>query len=150
MIERLQKIIQEKNMTASQFAEALGIQRSGLSHILSGRNQPSLEFIKKLLHRFPDVDIYWLITGESSPQPQYKAVAWQSDLFSQAEPNDQKPVPEKLKPSESPSAAVKNEPVAKKTEEILRPGQRTSSRSRVKKIILLYEDGTYEVMIPSD
>jgi len=150
MIERLQKIIQEKNMTASQFAEALGIQRSGLSHILSGRNQPSLEFIKKLMHRFPDVDIYWLLTGESSPQETHKSEVFQPDLFSQTEANEQKPVPEKVKPSESPSAAVKSEPVAKKTEEVPRTGQRTSSGSRVKKIILLYEDGTYDVMIPGD
>ena len=44
------------SMTASQFADEIGVQRSSVSHILSGRNKPSLEFIQKVMNRFPKVD----------------------------------------------------------------------------------------------
>ena len=51
------------NMTASSFADEIGVQRSSMSHILSGRNKPSLEFIQKVLIRFPKVSADWLIAG---------------------------------------------------------------------------------------
>lgn len=49
---------------ASSFAELLGVQRSSLSHILNGRNNPSLDFITRLLDNFPNVDANWLVTGK--------------------------------------------------------------------------------------
>jgi len=64
MQSRIEQIIRSKNLTPSRFADEIGIQRSGLSHILSGRNKPSLDFIQKILNRYPDVDIEWLITGK--------------------------------------------------------------------------------------
>ncbi|MDK2910733.1 MAG: hypothetical protein PWR20_2301 [Bacteroidales bacterium] len=149
MIERLQKIIQEKNMTASQFAEAIGIQRSGLSHILSGRNQPSLDFIKKLMHRFPEVDIYWLITGESSNQAKASPTVVQPDLFRQSETMDEESTPA-IQGNQPKTDPGKRQPVSRKTEETQRYSPKISSNSRVKKIIVLYEDGTYEVMVPGD
>ena len=48
---------------ASSFAKLLGVQRSSLSHILNGRNNPSLDFLAKLLKSFPNVDANWLLTG---------------------------------------------------------------------------------------
>ncbi len=64
MISRIQEIMQEKNLSPSQFAEEIGVQRSGISHILSGRNKPSLEFILKILNRFPEVNSAWLLFGK--------------------------------------------------------------------------------------
>jgi transcriptional regulator with XRE-family HTH domain len=46
------------------FADKIGVQRSSLSHLLSGRNKPSLDFILKILDVFPDVDLYWMINGK--------------------------------------------------------------------------------------
>ncbi|NJX15184.1 helix-turn-helix transcriptional regulator [Tamlana crocina] len=63
-IERLQKVIDYYGESASSFAEKIGVQRSSISHILSGRNKPSLDFILKVLHTFPDVDLYWLFNGK--------------------------------------------------------------------------------------
>ncbi|NLH53302.1 MAG: helix-turn-helix transcriptional regulator [Bacteroidales bacterium] len=136
-------------MTASQFAEAIGIQRSGLSHILSGRNQPSLDFIKKLIHRFPDVDIYWLITGEPTNKAKASPSVVQPDLFSQSEAmyEESTPAMQSNQPITDPG---KRQPVSRKREETFTPGPKVSSNTRVKKIIVLYEDGTYEVMVPGD
>jgi len=63
-IIRLQKVIEFYNETASSFAEKIGVQRSSISHILSGRNKPSLDFVLKVLSAYPDVELYWLLNGK--------------------------------------------------------------------------------------
>ncbi|MCH7524064.1 MAG: helix-turn-helix transcriptional regulator, partial [Bacteroidetes bacterium] len=50
--------------SASSFAEKIGVQRSSISHILSGRNKPSLDFILKVLSSYPEVELYWLLNGK--------------------------------------------------------------------------------------
>ncbi len=65
-IERLQKVIDFYDETASGFAEKIGVQRSSISHILSGRNKPSLDFVMKVLHSYPEVELYWLLNGKGS------------------------------------------------------------------------------------
>ena len=64
MINRINLILQAKNITAKQFAEEIGIQPSGMSHILSGRNNPSLEFVSKVIRRYPEIDANWLLMGK--------------------------------------------------------------------------------------
>jgi len=70
--ERLQKVIDFYGESASGFAEKIGVQRSSISHILSGRNKPSLDFVMKVLHSYPEVELYWLMNGkgEFPSQPQ--------------------------------------------------------------------------------
>ncbi len=63
---RLKKIMEYHQLTASLFADKIGVQRSSISHILSGRNKPSLDFILKVTNIFSDVDIYWLLNGKGS------------------------------------------------------------------------------------
>lgn len=64
MIDRINLILKAKNITARQFAEEIGIQPSGMSHIMSGRNRPSLDFVMKVINRYPEIDIKWLTLGE--------------------------------------------------------------------------------------
>jgi len=64
MISRIQEVMKNNNLSPSQFADEINVQRSGISHILSGRNKPSLEFILKVLTRFPDVNASWLLFGK--------------------------------------------------------------------------------------
>lgn len=63
MIERIRNLILSKNLNAAQFADQIGVQRSSISHVLSGRNKPSLEFIQKILKTYPDINSDWLISG---------------------------------------------------------------------------------------
>ena len=63
---RLKKILEHHHLTASQFADQIGVQRSSISHILSGRNKPSLDFVLKVTDKFSDVDIYWLLNGKGT------------------------------------------------------------------------------------
>ncbi|GGK28837.1 transcriptional regulator [Yeosuana aromativorans] len=64
--ERLQKVMDFYGESASSFAEKIGVQRSSISHILSGRNKPSLEFVLKILSSFPEVELYWLLNGKGT------------------------------------------------------------------------------------
>lgn len=65
-IKRLEIILDYYGLNASSFADKIGVQRSSLSHLLSGRNKPSLDFILKILDVFPDVDLYWILNGKGS------------------------------------------------------------------------------------
>lgn len=66
MLERIKEIILQKGLSPSGFADAIQVQRSSISHILNGRNKPSLELIQKIITAFPDIDIEWLLTGQKS------------------------------------------------------------------------------------
>ncbi|WOD43388.1 helix-turn-helix domain-containing protein [Hwangdonia lutea] len=72
-IKRLQKVIDYYGESASSFAEKIGVQRSSISHILSGRNKPSLDFVLKVLSSFPEVELYWLLNGKGE-FPSNKAI----------------------------------------------------------------------------
>lgn len=65
-IKRLEKIINYYGLSASSFSEKIGVQRSSISHILSGRNKPSLDFILKVLYSFPEINLYWLLNGKGN------------------------------------------------------------------------------------
>ncbi|KIA88640.1 helix-turn-helix domain-containing protein [Kaistella jeonii] len=61
--ERIKKIIEYSELSASEFADEIDVQRSNISHITSGRNKPSLDFIIKIKTRFPELQWDWLISG---------------------------------------------------------------------------------------
>ena len=85
LIDRFKYLMKLNNLTASAFADEIGVQRSSVSHILSGRNKPSLEFIQKVIHHFPKVSADWLIAGITKPVE--KLVADNSSL------NKEQPTP---------------------------------------------------------
>ena len=70
--DRIQEIFNKSGLSASDFSKKLNIQRSRLSHILSGRNNPSLEIIVKINKSFPKYSLDWLINGQELPLPDPK------------------------------------------------------------------------------
>lgn len=64
--DRIQMIIKMHNLSSSAFADQIGVQRSNVSHVLSGRNKPSLDFLEKIVLTFPRVNAHWLLTGVMS------------------------------------------------------------------------------------
>jgi len=64
MKDRIILLIKAKNLTAAQFAEEIGVQKSSISHIISGRNNASLDFIQKVLIRYPETNMDWLMFGK--------------------------------------------------------------------------------------
>ena len=65
-IKRLELVLDYYNLSASAFADRINVQRSSLSHLLSGRNKPSLDFIIKVIEVFPEVDLYWILNGKGT------------------------------------------------------------------------------------
>ena len=61
--DRIRLILKANNLTSSEFADRIGVKRSNLSHVLSGRNKPGLEFLAKVIESFPNVNASWLLTG---------------------------------------------------------------------------------------
>jgi len=68
-IKRLEKILRYYDLSASVFADKIKVQRSSISHLLSGRNKPSLEFVLKVIKTFPEVNLYWLLNGKGTFPP---------------------------------------------------------------------------------
>ena len=63
---RLNKVMDYYQLSAATFADKINVQRSSISHLLSGRNKPSLDFVLKVLEEFKDVELYWLLNGKGS------------------------------------------------------------------------------------
>ncbi len=64
--ERLKKVMDYYQLSAAIFAKRINVQRSSISHLLSGRNRPSLDFVLKVLDEFKDVELYWLLNGRGT------------------------------------------------------------------------------------
>src|SRR4030066_1678355 len=69
MKDRIIKFLTQENLSATKFADEIGVQRSSISHILSGRNNPSFDFIQKILTRYRNLNSEWLLLGSG---PMYK------------------------------------------------------------------------------
>lgn len=121
-IGRLEKILEHYQLSASAFADSLGIQRSGISHLLSGRNKPSLDFVLKLLHTYPEVDLQWLMNGKG----EFPKVMEQ---------------PEHLRSDKS--QAVKSSSGENAVRDTSKPALETSKKP-IKEIVVFYTDGTFE------
>ncbi len=67
MKERIEEIMRSEGLSAADFADKIGINRSGLSHIINGRNNPSLDFVMKIHNAFPSISLDWLLDGTGEP-----------------------------------------------------------------------------------
>lgn len=145
-VKRLEKMFQYYALSASSFADKIGVQRSSLSHLLSGRNKPSLDFILKIIDVFPEVDLYWILNGKGTFPKSDKieipkiengfapisSNLKQDNLFSDIPPISENAIFEKNN-SENQNTAlssiVKND-------------------SKIEKIVILYTDGTFSEYKP--
>lgn len=134
-IKRLEKLLDYYSLTASSFADKIGVQRSSMSHLLSGRNKPSLDFILKILEVFPDVDLYWILNGKGN--------------FPKNE-NAEKPN-ESILPKENISDDLFSVPSAKdfemKANSTKFSAEKTADKN-VEKIVVFYSDGTFKEYKP--
>ena len=140
MKDRLRNLMDDKHLKNGQFAEMLGINPAGVSHLLSGRNNPGYELLTKILLRFPDVSADWLLLGAG---PMYRL---------DAEPAA---VPSAPQPTPSPVAApmldfpAPSEPVEapRSAESFVQPSKATSGQ--LVRVVLCYADGSCESFSPN-
>ena len=140
MKDRIAHIIRAKNLTAAEFADRLGIQPSNVSHLLSGRNNPSLDFVRKLKETFPEYNLDWIVLGKGPVTVSEPFVVTSSpaetNLVKSEEPENT-PNP----PVESHSSS-ENRPILSEESPI------SSPQSGLKRLILVYPDNTFEVLSP--
>ena len=137
-IKRLEIILDYYNLSASAFADKINVQRSSLSHLLSGRNKPSLDFIIKVIEVFPEVDLYWILNGKGTFPKSEKIFSIQStkqkvtsdetntpDLFSTDQTNSKQPF-------------INNE-IEKKSISLSNNNAKT-----IERIVIFYTDGSFK------
>ena len=88
MISRINKIIEANNMSTTQFADCINIQRPSMSHIIAGRNNPSLDFVTKVLVAFPTINPDWLIFGKGNMYRNSDKIESQKDVQNFSIPKD--------------------------------------------------------------
>jgi transcriptional regulator with XRE-family HTH domain len=148
MLERIDLIIKKLGISASQFAEEINVQRSSVSHVLSGRNKPSLDFITKVITRYPEINAEWLLSGRGQ---MYSAmnVAEKTDSVSQ-EGQVELDIQGLEESERGVSWTKQDDKTAAKS--IKRAGKQvsTSGHGSIKKIVFFYEDGHFREYIPGD
>lgn len=137
MKDRIAHIMKAKNLKATDFATLLGVQPSGVSHILAGRNKPSLEFVKKIKETFPEYNLDWIIfgTGPMTTSEPFKEPSINTPNVSPADSG--------LLPFDF-DAETENNVLTDPTEI---PNSPVNSAG-VKSMVILYEDGTFESYSP--
>lgn len=142
MKERLLEFLRNENKTSAQLADEIGVQASGISHILSGRNNPSLDFVLKMLEKYQFLSTEWLLFGRGS---MYKDARMQSLFDFPSEENAIKETP--LKNHDMPRDMDINRIVTP------RPGRSSSESitgniSDTVKIVWFYDDNSFEEFFP--
>jgi len=163
MVERIKEIILSEGLTSGSFADLIGVQRSSMSHILNGRNNPSLDFVVKTLQHFPKINPEWLLTGEgemlkTAIQDQPTQPSRARSIFDSVPETPKKvaPIPEEvIKPApesrqevefapaapEPPSAPIQS--IQRNVVEIQQDTVRNDQRY-VNKVLIFYSDRTYD------
>jgi len=131
--KRLSWLLETKNLNATKLAQIVGIQKSSLSHILSGRNKPSFDFLFKLKQAFPDLNLDWFVTGNGEAfekknlntniEEDINKKTVEPTLFDNTEYN-------------IPISEQKTNPVYK------------SKQDDINSIVFVYEDDTYKILKP--
>ncbi len=166
MVNRIQEILNRYHLTAAKFADQLDVPRSTISHILSERNKPSLEFIQKVLEHYPEINTDWLVKGvgsifdsepglfsnmdEAFTPSDAKAVADPKEYPSRNEIKENKTettfkeaTPEKERIDELKHKNTNNQQIKAEKKEM-------TARKKIKRIIAFYSDNTFDEFFPSE
>lgn len=116
--KRLHVLMDFYELSAASFADKIDVGRSSISHLLSGRNKPSLDFVMKIVKAFPEVELYWLLNGKGN-FPAEK-------LNQPSAPRDHKAAPKKSQEASSVKAFL------------------SGSEKQIERIVLFYTDGSFD------
>ncbi len=132
MKDRIEKIIKDEGISSSKFADELGIQRSSISHILSGRNKPSLDVFQRILRKYPNINSDWLILGIGSMYKDTKTYE-QKDIFSE------------IKEEKKQEVKISTNNKESITQTDITEFNTTKPNKEIEKIIIFYTDKTFDI-----
>jgi len=157
MKERLVQLLDLEQLTPSKFADIIGVQRSSVSHVVSGRNNPSYDFLQKTLKAFPGLNAEWLMLGKGTMYEQMgRGVT--GTLFDSPRKTDEdltgditeERVNEEPIPGTEISGDEKDDPRDKKTDYQKVPDQVIASDIKVVQVMVFYSDDTFRSYLPSE
>ena len=150
--DRIKLIIETEGVTQVAFAETTGINTSTLNHVLTGRNNPSVDVISKILAAYPQYESDWLLHGtgpmwtEAYSEQQVKSTS--IPLFSDSDGDGTGSTPSPVD-APVPNSGVRRGKVEERTREATQTTTERSSSKRVQKVIIYYDDNTFETLYPS-
>jgi transcriptional regulator with XRE-family HTH domain len=157
-VKRLEILFEYYGISASAFADTLTVQRSSLSHLMSGRNKPSLDFVMRITQAYPEADLYWLLHGEGEfPKKEkfpHKYVAPTIEHMPVPAPPVEEPVAAQ-KETEMPDLFSANQvhaaaetPVEKNIVEEVKQGSpalpQKNAENDIERIVVFYKNGTFK------
>ena len=149
MNNRLKQFLAAENITQAQFADNLNVVRASVSHVLSGRNNPGFDFIKAMMAKYPRLNIEWLIFGKGkmykdmeSPKEKEDTVMDSGELFPVIEPEVSVRIPE----TALLDTMFVPEQSSNEINDLDNTVQTSVKQRKVSKIIVLFDDGTFQEM----
>jgi len=137
--DKIKQILADKNISPSIFADEIGIQRSSMSHILAGRNKPSLDIVQKIVKRFPELGTNWILDDEDlppiAPEADRAGRLGQYAIMNTARSNARAAQKSELKPG-SIATRQAGRPAG--------PDNHMQHTRKIEKILIFYSDGTFE------
>ncbi len=149
MNNRVLEIIENKKLTPSRFADKIGVPRSTISHIISGRNKPSMELISKIAEKYPDINLDWLIKGKGS------MISSQTTLFNNTQ--EKQPEEDSHKSKKISHINTFNESLQMETEQkssdsepeqVKKKPVNNGDFDEISKIIIIYNDDSFKIYNP--
>ena len=143
MKERLLEFLKSENKSSAQLAEEIGVQPSGISHILSGRNNPSLDFVLKMLEKYQFISTDWLLFGKGTMYRENKM----KSLFDEANFPDRKP-------DTGVDAYGSDKQFIERKEDIKdyatpdNENVETKKKSSISRIVMFFDDSSFEEYFP--
>ena len=131
--QRLKDLIEKKDLSLLAFSEKVGIQRSSLSHLFSGRNKPSIDLLLKIKDQFPETDLEWLITG--------KSIASDSRSTNTQDQSSDPDVKSDVTYVKSSSVVIDNQSI--KSHEP-NPSVVDNNKGEIERIIIFYKNGNFK------
>jgi len=143
MKERLLEFLRAENKSSAQFAEEIGVQPSGISHIISGRNNPSLDFVLKMLEKYPYLSTEWLLFGKGI---MYKDSRMQT-LFDESQTISSNNY---LSPDSNEAGIPEKDINSKEFSAVgeIKPGHKQVPGTSLSRIVWFYEDNSFEEYFP--
>lgn len=150
MNTRLKQFLSAENITQAQFADTINVVRASVSHVLSGRNNPSFDFIKAMMQHYPNLNIEWLMFGKGRMykdvrQNESRQIYSEEILFPQDPENDIS-IDDSSENSAQYDELHATNASSDEFDTLNSSIQRIETQRKVSKIIILFDDGTYQEM----
>lgn len=145
MVNRIFAFIESQQLTPTEFADKIGVSRASISSIKTGRTQPTLSLVEKIKQHFSDVDVNWLIFGEGEAPSKIESNT-ESDLLFDKLDNVENDTPAPSVANDYQAIYIASSPKTEENEleqSNITPPTINLNKS-IKKVILLYDDGSFE------